>query len=374
LVIPISVAILIGLFLIQRHGTARVGAIFGPIMLVYFAVLAGLGALNVARHPEIVAILNPWWAYNFFRVDIHLAFLALGSVVLAVTGAETLYADMGHFGRKAVSVSWLYLVFPCLIVNYMGQGALMLDNPAAAENPFYLLAPEWARLPLVLLATIATVIASQAVISGAYSVTQQAVQLGFLPRVRIAHTSDKAVGQIYVPIVNWGLLIVEQSRGGLWDRGHRHDVHHRLHDRRAHLQRLALEQIARRPRHRRLPADRRRLFRVQPHQDPGRRLVPVAGRRHRLHPAHHLGDRPAHIARADARKLDADGGLPQDLHRVGEARSRHRRLHGGGPRWRAPRAAAQYEAQQGAARARDHHHRRDRRRALCRSGRPDRGS
>ena len=206
LVIPLSVGILIGLFLIQKHGTARVGTIFGPVMLVYFAVLAGLGALNVLRHPEIVGILNPWWAYNFFRVDLHLAFLALGSVVLAVTGAETLYADMGHFGRRAVSVSWLYLVFPCLIVNYMGQGALMLDNPAAAENPFYLLAPEWARLPLVFLATIATVIASQAVISGAYSVTQQAVQLGFLPRVRIAHTSDKAVGQIYVPIVNWGLL------------------------------------------------------------------------------------------------------------------------------------------------------------------------
>ena len=207
LVIPISVGILIGLFLIQRLGTARVGGIFGPIMLVYFAVLAGLGAINIARHPEIVGILNPWWAFAFFQADFHLAFLALGSVVLAVTGAETLYADMGHFGRKAVSISWLYLVFPCLMLNYMGQGALMLDNPAAAENPFFLMAPEWARLPLVFLATIATVIASQAVISGAFSVTQQAVQLGFLPRVRIAHTSDKAVGQIYVPIVNWGLLI-----------------------------------------------------------------------------------------------------------------------------------------------------------------------
>jgi len=207
LVIPISVGILIGLFLIQRHGTARVGGIFGPIVLVYFAVLAGLGAVNIANHPEIVAILNPWWAFEFFQADLHLAFLALGSVVLAVTGAETLYADMGHFGRKAVSVSWLYLVFPCLMVNYMGQGALMLDNPAAAENPFYLMAPDWARLPLVFIATIATIIASQAVISGAFSVTQQAVQLGFLPRVRIAHTSDKAAGQIYVPIVNWGLLI-----------------------------------------------------------------------------------------------------------------------------------------------------------------------
>jgi KUP system potassium uptake protein len=207
LVLPISVAILIGLFLIQKHGTARVGTIFGPIMLLYFAVLALLGGLNVLRHPEIVGILNPFYAVSFFRADLPLAFLALGSVVLAVTGAETLYADMGHFGRKSVSVAWLYLAFPCLILNYMGQGALLLDDPAAAENPFYLLAPDWARLPLVFLATIATVIASQAVISGAYSVTQQAVQLGFLPRVRIAHTSDKAVGQIYVPIVNWGLLV-----------------------------------------------------------------------------------------------------------------------------------------------------------------------
>jgi KUP system potassium uptake protein len=207
LVIPLSVGILVGLFLIQRHGTARVGTIFGPIMLVYFAVLALLGGLNVLRHPGIAAIFDPWWAWHFFAVDPHLAFLALGSVVLAVTGAETLYADMGHFGRKAVSVSWLYLVFPCLILNYMGQGALLLDQPGAAQSPFYLLAPEWARLPLVLLATVATVIASQAVISGAFSVTQQAVQLGFLPRVRIAHTSDKAVGQIYVPIVNWGLLV-----------------------------------------------------------------------------------------------------------------------------------------------------------------------
>ena len=207
LVLPVSVAILIGLFLIQRHGTARVGGVFGPVILLYLATLAGLGVINIARHPGIFAILNPYWAFAFFAADRMLAFLALGSVVLAVTGAETLYADMGHFGRKAIGISWLYLVFPCLMLNYMGQGALLLDNPAAAQNPFYLMAPEWARLPLVLIATVATIIASQAVISGAFSVTQQAVQLGFLPRVNIAHTSDKAVGQIYVPIVNWGLLV-----------------------------------------------------------------------------------------------------------------------------------------------------------------------
>ncbi len=207
-VLPIAIAILIGLFLIQKHGTARVGALFGPVMVVYFLVLAALGIANLMRHPDIVGIINPWWALNFFLIDPKLAFLALGSVVLAVTGAEALYADMGHFGRKAISISWLYAAFPCLLLNYMGQGALLLDNPAAAENPFFLLAPEWARLPLVILATMATIIASQAVISGAFSVTQQAVQLGFLPRLRITHTSASAAGQIYVPLVNWSLLVL----------------------------------------------------------------------------------------------------------------------------------------------------------------------
>jgi len=206
MVLPVSIAILVFLFLIQKHGTARVGALFGPVMLVYFLVLAILGAINIVRHPEIIGIVNPYWAWHFFTLDAKLAFLALGSVVLAVTGAEALYADMGHFGRKAISIAWLYAALPCLLLNYMGQGALLLDNPAAAANPFFLLAPEWARLPLVILATAATVIASQAVISGAFSVTQQAVQLGFLPRLRILHTSASAAGQIYLPFVNWLLL------------------------------------------------------------------------------------------------------------------------------------------------------------------------
>lgn len=207
LVLPIAIVILVGLFLIQKHGTEKVGTFFGPIMVVYFLALAGLGVLNMVPHPEILGIVNPWWAYQFFAIDPMLAFLALGSVVLAVTGAEALYADMGHFGRKAISVSWLYGAFPCLMLNYMGQGALLLDNPAAASNPFFLLAPEWARLPLVILATLATIIASQAVISGAFSVTRQAVQLGFLPRLRILHTSPSAEGQIYIPLVNWALLV-----------------------------------------------------------------------------------------------------------------------------------------------------------------------
>lgn len=208
LVLPISVVILIGLFLVQRRGTASVGAIFGPVVLVYLAVLAVLGVSNIMEHPEILGILSPQWALRFFLHDQRLAFLAMGSVFLAVTGAETLYADMGHFGRRAIGFSWLMLVYPCLMLNYMGQGALLLGSPAAVENPFYMMAPEWARLPLVFIATAATIIASQAVISGAFSVTHQAVQLGFLPRLRTEHTSERAAGQIYIPAVNWGLLIM----------------------------------------------------------------------------------------------------------------------------------------------------------------------
>ena len=206
LVIPISIGILVALFLVQARGTAKVGKLFGPIILIYLATLAVLGVSNIIEHPEIIAALSPHWAFQFFQLNPKLAFLALGSVVLAVTGAETLYADMGHFGRRAIGLSWLTLVYPCLMLNYMGQGALLLGTPEAAVNPFYLMAPEWARLPLVGIATAATIIASQAVISGAFSVTHQAVQLGFLPRLRTLHTSEKAAGQIYIPAVNWGLL------------------------------------------------------------------------------------------------------------------------------------------------------------------------
>ncbi len=206
LVVPIAIVILIGLFLVQSRGTAKVGAMFGPVVLLYLATLAGLGVWNILNRPEILGALSPHWAVEFFAYDPKLAFLAMGSVFLAMTGAETLYADMGHFGRRAIGFSWLVLVYPCLALNYLGQGALLLGTPAAVANPFYLMAPEWARLPLVLVATAATVIASQAVISGAFSVTHQAVQLGFLPRLRTEHTSAKAAGQIYIPAVNWGLL------------------------------------------------------------------------------------------------------------------------------------------------------------------------
>ncbi|MDB5670581.1 MAG: Low affinity potassium transport system protein kup, partial [Alphaproteobacteria bacterium] len=208
LVLPVSIVILIGLFMIQAHGTARVGEVFGPVMLAYFAIIALLGLVNIAAAPGILVIVNPWWAVHFFALDPRLAFLALGSVVLAVTGAEALYADMGHFGQRPISLAWLYLVFPCLLLNYLGQGALLLVSPEAIANPFFLMAPSWSRLPLVVLATAATIIASQAVISGAFSVTRQAMQLGFVPRLKILHTSERAAGQIYLPFVNWTLLVL----------------------------------------------------------------------------------------------------------------------------------------------------------------------
>ena len=213
-VIPIAVAILVGLFAIQARGTAKVGAMFGPIMLVYLLTLSVLGVIHIAGAPSIILeTVNPLNALRFFMTDGWRAFLALGSVVLAVTGAEALYADMGHFGRKPIGVSWLFFVMPALMLNYMGQGAMILSlDPATAarviENPFFFLAGESLRLPLVILATLATIIASQAVISGAFSVTQQAIQLGFIPRLRIQHTSEAAVGQIYIPVVNWALMVM----------------------------------------------------------------------------------------------------------------------------------------------------------------------
>jgi KUP system potassium uptake protein len=211
-VIPIAITILIGLFAIQARGTARVGLLFGPVMIFYFLVISVLGVSHIINHPAVIlAMINPLNAYHFFAADFMRAFIAMGSVVLAVTGAEALYADMGHFGRKPIRFSWLYFVLPALLLNYMGQGAMILssdpvDALAKVKDPFFYLAPDMFRLPLVLLATAATVIASQAVISGAFSVTQQAIQLGFIPRLRITHTSESAAGQIYIPIVNWVLM------------------------------------------------------------------------------------------------------------------------------------------------------------------------
>jgi KUP system potassium uptake protein len=209
LVLPIVIAILIALFWVQKSGTARIGMVFGPIMLVYFSVIAVLGILSIIQTPGVLWAFSPHYAVEFFLIDPTRAFLALGSVVLAVTGAEALYADMGHFGRRPIGISWLFFVLPALILNYMGQGALLFrDGQAALVSPFYNLAPESLQLPLVLLATMAAVIASQAVISGAFSVTQQAIQLGFIPRLRIEHTSAATAGQIYIPLVNGALMVM----------------------------------------------------------------------------------------------------------------------------------------------------------------------
>jgi KUP system potassium uptake protein len=212
-VIPIAIFILVGLFAVQSRGTARVGNLFGPVMIVYFVTLAGLGLFHIAKQPAIIVeTLNPLNAIRFFAIDGWLAFLALGSVVLAVTGAEALYADMGHFGRKPIKYAWIFVI-TALMLNYMGQGAMILSLPLAeaqqvVKNPFFFLASETFRLPLVILATLATIIASQAVISGAFSVTQQAIQLGFIPRLRILHTSASAAGQIYIPVINWALMVM----------------------------------------------------------------------------------------------------------------------------------------------------------------------
>ncbi len=206
-VVPVSVGVLVGLFLVQRRGTARVGAVFGPVMLVWFAVIATLGVRGVLMAPEVLGALDPRHAAAFLRERGGEAFLVLGAVFLVVTGGEALYADMGHFGRTPIRLGWFTIVLPALLLNYYGQGALVLSNPEAVRSPFYLLAPAWALYPLVVLATAAAIIASQAVISGAYSLTMQAVHLGYCPRLRIEHTSATERGQIYMPEVNWALLV-----------------------------------------------------------------------------------------------------------------------------------------------------------------------
>jgi KUP system potassium uptake protein len=206
-VIPIALVLLAGLFLVQRRGTAAMGELFGPVMLLWFAVLALLGIWAIVQQPRILLALNPLYGFQVVVGAPWRGFIMLGAVFLAVTGTEALYADMGHFGRSALRRAWLAIVFPALVLNYFGQGALLLGNPAAVESPFYRLAPEWALYPLVALASVATIIASQAVISGAFSITRQAIQLGYLPRLEVRHTSETEIGQVYVPRINSGLLV-----------------------------------------------------------------------------------------------------------------------------------------------------------------------
>ena len=206
-VIPTTLAILFGLFALQRHGTAGIGKFFGPITIVWFAVLALLGVSQIVTHPTILWALSPHYALMFMWDNPGTTFIILGAVVLCVTGAEALYADLGHFGKKPIRLAWFSVVMPSLVLNYFGQGALLLNDPTAVKNPFYLMAPDWALMPLVALATMATVIASQALITGAFSVTKQAIQMGYLPRLRIQHTSVRDTGQIYMPFVNWALFV-----------------------------------------------------------------------------------------------------------------------------------------------------------------------
>ncbi|MBA3469321.1 MAG: KUP/HAK/KT family potassium transporter, partial [Herpetosiphonaceae bacterium] len=206
-VIPITIGILVGLFMIQRHGTGLVGRFFGPITLLWFIVLGALGVVHIVRYPAVLSAINPMYSVTFFREDGLQGFLILGTVFLVVTGGEALYADMGHFGRLPIRLAWFAVALPGLLLNYMGQASLLIRHPEYAENPFYLMAPSWALYPLVVLATMATVIASQALISGAFSITMQATQLGFLPRIRIFHTSRTERGQIYIPSINWLLML-----------------------------------------------------------------------------------------------------------------------------------------------------------------------
>jgi KUP system potassium uptake protein len=206
-VLPLTIAILVLLFLFQKNGTARIGAVFGPVMLLWFATIAVLGVNQIVQQPSVLAAMSPHHAVRFFAEDVSRGFLVLGAVFLVVTGGEALYADLGHFGHKAIQLAWFSTAFPALLLNYFGQGALLLRDPAAAANPFYHLAPAWALYPLIALATAAAIIASQAIISGAFSLTRQAVQLGYVPRLKIEHTSSREIGQIYVPAVNVALAL-----------------------------------------------------------------------------------------------------------------------------------------------------------------------
>jgi KUP system potassium uptake protein len=206
-VIPLTIAILLGLFLIQRRGTARVGGLFGPVILIWLCFLAVTGAAQIARAPQILAAVFPWHALRFLILNKLHGFVVLGAVFLVVTGTEALYADMGHFGTRPIRLTWFALVFPSLLLNYFGQGVLLLERPEAARHPFYAMVPSWAMIPAVLLATLATIIASQAVISGAFSLTRQAIQLGYLPRLNVRHTSAAQIGQIYMAPVNWMLMV-----------------------------------------------------------------------------------------------------------------------------------------------------------------------
>src|SRR5690349_15997146 len=362
-VLPLSAVVLFGLFAIQTHGTGRVGALFGPVMLLWFAVLAVLGLAQVVQAPGVLRALDPLYGVGLFRQLGWGAFVALGAVVLAVTGAEALYADMGHFRKAPIRLAWLGLVLPALVLNYFGQGALLLRHPEAVDNPFYHLVPGFLLYPMVGLATAATVIASQAVISGVFSLTHQAIQLGNLPRMTVVHTSEREIGQIYVPRMNWLLmagvlaLVATFRSSGALASAYGVAVTGTM-GASAVLAGLVAATCwgwgsgARRPRLRAPAAGRPHLPRRQLAEDPGGRLVPDRDRVGRRLRGRDLAARPGG-AGAEAIRLRADH---PELHRQArpeaDAREGHGRIHDRQPRRRAEGAPPQPEAQQGDPRAR----------------------
>jgi hypothetical protein len=379
-VVPISAIIIVALFAVQNRGTGRVGLVFAPVMILWFAALAALGIWHVAQNPGVLRALSPHYAIEFFLHAKWSAFFALGSVILAITGAEALYADMGHFGKKPIRWSWFGFVLPALVLNYFGQGALLIADPKTAENPLYLMVPQSMLVPMLLLATAAAVIASQAVISGAFSVTREAIQLGFLPRMQVRHTSDEQIGQVYLPWINRMLMIMTlavvlgfRSSDNL---GAAYGI--------AVVGTMTIDSVLvmivfrrlwnwSRARARGRPAVPVRRPRL-PHRERGQgrawRLVPARARQHHLH--RHVDVAP----RQGTRHARDQAGRPRAraVHRLDRrasaaARAGHGDLPHREPGRRAARAAAQPQAQQGAARAQHHAHRGNRRHANGRAGR-----
>jgi hypothetical protein len=362
-VIPITLVILFALFAVQKHGTAGIGKFFGPITLVWFGVLALLGISQIATNPQILVALSPHYAVMFMWANPGTTFIILGAVVLCVTGAEALYADLGHFGKKPIRLAWFSVVMPSLVLNYFGQGALLISNPAAVKNPFYLMAPEWALLPLVGLATMATVIASQALITGAFSVTKQAIQMGYLPRLNIQHTSVRDTGQIYMPFVNWGLFVTIVLAVVMFRSSSNLAAAYGI----AVCTDMLITTIltfyvirygwkyplacASRPPASFFVVDFA-FFASNLHEAVRRRLVPAADRRRGLHADDHLEGRPPPAQRKAARRRDRPAQLPgRGVRQPAGPRRGHGRVPDRRTRQRAQRAAAQPQAQQGAARA-----------------------
>ena len=367
-VVPIAVVILIGVFAIQRHGTHRVGRLFGPIMVAWFVVIAVLGIVSLVRQPVVLTAVDPRHAFSFFREHGWHGFAVLGAVFLVVTGGEALYADMGHFGKRPIRVAWFTLVLPALLLNYFGQGALLLVNPAAAEQPFFLLAPGWALLPLVVLATAAAIIASQALISGAFSLTQQAVQLGYCPRLGIEHTSHHEIGQVYVPQVNWALMlstiliVIGFESSTALAAAYGIAVTLTMVITAVLLQVVAIERwgwspVRRLRRHGGIPDDRPGLLRRECAEDYPWRLAASRDWRPALHADDHVEDGTPDCGRPADRARVVDRGLsPPRRGLAARARSGHRRLHDRPATRHSAGAGPQSALQQGAPRARHHAH------------------